>query len=313
MKNLAQRSIALALWICLAGTAFASELNHTGNGELRPSGKGFAENDENAAAEGRTPRGYARGRTRSTVILYHNGPVMTTTTNIYYIWYGNWSGNTAISILTNLMQGFTGSPIYNTNTSYYNGANVHVMNSVNFVQSVNDNYSLGSSLSDANIKTIVSNAIGNGSVPKDSNGVYFVLTSADVKETSGFGSVYCGWHTHGSIGGSDIKYAFVGDASKQAPTGCIAVTAAKAPNGNLGADGMASVIFHELSETVTDPDLNAWYDRQGNENGDKCAWNFGSTYTTASGKTANVNLGGNDYLLQQMWVNSGNGFCALSY
>jgi hypothetical protein len=172
---------------------------------------------------------------------------------------------------------------------------------------------LGSSLSDANIQSIVSSAISSGRLPKDTNGVYFVLTSADVKETSGFGSQYCGWHTHGTISSSDIKYAFVGDASTQAPTGCIALTAAKVPNGNLGADGMASVIFHELSETVTDPDLNAWYDRQGNENADKCAWTFGTTYTTGGGKTANVKLGSRDFLLQRNWVNSGSGLCALTY
>jgi hypothetical protein len=188
-----------------------------------------------------------------------------------------------------------------------------VLNSVNYVQSTTDSYSLGSSLSDANIQSIVSSAISSGRLPKDTNGVYFVLTSADVKETSGFGSQYCGWHTHGTISSSDIKYAFVGDASTQAPTGCIALTAAKVPNGNLGADGMASVIFHELSETVTDPDLNAWYDRQGNENADKCAWTFGTTYTTGGGKTANVKLGSRDFLLQRNWVNSGSGLCALTY
>jgi hypothetical protein len=76
---------------------------------------------------------------------------------------------------------------------------------------------------------------------------------------------------------------------------------------------MASVIFHELSETVTDPDLNAWYDRQGNENADKCAWTFGTTYTTGGGKTANVKLGSRDFLLQRNWVNSGSGLCALTY
>ena len=37
-----------------------------------------------------------------------------------------------------------------------------------------------------------------------------------------------------------------------------------------------------LEETATDPDLNAWYDRRGYENADKCAWTFGTTYTVAT-------------------------------
>jgi hypothetical protein len=31
-----------------------------------------------------------------------------------------------------------------------------------------------------------------------------------------------------------------------------------------------------LSEAVTDPRNGGWYDRQGAENSDKCAWTFGS-------------------------------------
>jgi hypothetical protein len=311
MKHSALRVSAIAVSLCAGGAAFAAGLNH--DSELRPTGKGWGQNDENAASEGRQPKGFARGAARTNAIVYHNGPVMTSGANVYYIWYGNWTGNSATTILTDLMQNFTGSPIFNTNNSYYNGAKVRVPNTVNYIQSTTDNYSLGASLSDANIETIVASAISSGRLPKDTNGVYFVLTSKDVKETSGFGSQYCGWHTNGTIGGSDIKYAFVGDASTQAPTGCIALTATQSPNGNLGADGMASVIFHELSETVTDPDLNAWYDRQGNENADKCAWTFGTTYAPSSGKIANVKLGNRDYLLQRNWVNSGSGFCSLSY
>jgi len=76
---------------------------------------------------------------------------------------------------------------------------------------------------------------------------------------------------------------------------------------------MASVMYHELSETVTDPELNAWYDRRGYENGDKCAWNFGTTYTTSNGATANVSLGSRDWLIQQNWLNANGGKCVLSY
>jgi len=49
------------------------------------------------------------------------------------------------------------------------------------------------------------------------------------------------------------------------------------------------------------------------KNADKCAWTFGATYKTANGATANMNLGGSDYLIQQNWVNASGGYCALSY
>ena len=76
---------------------------------------------------------------------------------------------------------------------------------------------------------------------------------------------------------------------------------------------MVSVIAHELEETATDPDLNAWYDSSGAENADKCAWTFGTTYTVSNGSLANMNLGTRDYLVQQNWVNAQGGICALSY
>jgi hypothetical protein len=75
---------------------------------------------------------------------------------------------------------------------------------------------------------------------------------------------------------------------------------------------MASILAHELEETVTDPDLNAWYDNKGYENADKCAWSFGTLYKAANGAYANMKLGTRDFLIQRNWVNAGSGSCALS-
>jgi hypothetical protein len=155
----------------------------------------------------------------------------------------------------------------------------------------------------------VANALANG-LPSDPNGVYFVLTSKEVTETSGFCTQYCAWHTHGTINGTDIKYGFIGNPA-QCPSACSAQTVS--PNGNMGADGMANLIAHELAETTTDPDLNAWYDRRGYENADKCAWKFGTTQTLSTGAKWNVNFGSNYWLLQQNWVNAGGGSCTLHY
>lgn len=282
--------------------------------DLVPSGKGWGERA--TPTPGYVTHGNGNGKPvgggggTTNGINYHGGPVMTAGTNkIYYIWYGNWSGNSATTILADLAKSIGGSPYFNINTTYYDAFNTHVSNSVSFASTTTDSYSQGTALSDAAIQSVVSSAITSGRLPKDSNAVYFVLTSADVNATSGFCTQYCGWHTHGTIGGTDIKYSFVGNPDR-CPSSCAAQTVS--PNGNAGADGMASIISHELEEAVTDPDLNAWYDRRGAENADKCAWTFGTQYASGGG-SANMKLGARDYLIQRNWVNASGGYCATAY
>ena len=274
------------------------------NSELKPTGKGWGERDANAVSNKARPTGGAR----TNGISYHGGPVMLGGSDVYYIWYGNWSGNSATTILPSFVTGENGSPYFNINTTYYNGSNQHVSNSVTYRSSYTDSYSQGTSFGDAGVLNIVKKALGT--TTPDSKAVYFVLTSADVKETSGFCSQYCGWHTHATINGVDTKYAFVGNPD-QCPSACEAQTTS--PNGNAGADGMASIIAHELEEATTDPDLNAWYDTRGEENADKCAWTFGTEHTASNGSKYNVTLGGNNYLIQQNWVNASGGYCSMSY
>jgi len=270
-----------------------------GNSELRPTGRGATHREARPSGGGKTNG-----------ISYHGGPVMTAGTDVYLIWYGNWNANTATTIIPDLVSNLGGSPYFNINTTYTNGSGVKVANAVHLSGQTTDNYSQGTALTDAQIQAVVSAAISSGRLPKDVNGLYFVLTSADVNATSGFCSAYCGWHDHGTISGSDIKYAFVGNPDR-CPSSCEEYTTG--PNGNAGADGMASILSHELEEATTDPDLNAWFDTRGNENADKCAWTFGTTYKAANGATANMKLGARDFLIQQNWVNAAGGFCAKSY
>src|SRR3569832_141614 len=86
-------------------------------------------------------------KTRSASISYHGGPVMTGTVNIHYIWYGNWSGNTATTILTELANSLARSPYEQTYATHYNGAGTHVSGNTSYAGSTNDNYSHGTSLS----------------------------------------------------------------------------------------------------------------------------------------------------------------------
>jgi hypothetical protein len=271
--------------------------------DLVPTGKGWGERQVHSQANKARPR-------NTNGISYHGGPIMTGTKHVYYIWYGNWSGNSATSILTDLASSIGGSPYFNINSTYTNGSGGKVDNIVNYVSSTTDSYSQGTAFGDAGVQAVVSSAISSGRLPKDTNGIYFVLTSQDVNETSGFCTQYCGWHTHGTISGSDIKFAFIGNPAR-CPSACAAQTTS--PNGNAGADGMASIIAHELEEAATDPDLNAWYDNRGYENADKCAWTFGTESTASNGSKYNVTLGSRQYLIQQNWVNASGGYCAMSF
>jgi hypothetical protein len=244
-------------------------------------------------------------------MINNGGPVMLGQTHIYYIYYGNWSVDpNASTILSNFANNLAGSGYYNTLTQY-NSGNSYISNSVALAGSTASTYVAANptNLSDSDIQSIVQTAISSHSLPLDSSGVYFVLTAPGVGESSGFLSQYCGWHTAGFLSNTYIKYAFVGDAGNN--SGC-SVQFGSSPNGDPPVDAMISVIAHELAETVTDPLLNAWYDASGYEIGDKCAWVFGSTFATPNGSTANITLGGFDFLIQQEFSNASDS-CVTTY
>ncbi|GLH74772.1 hypothetical protein GETHLI_32740 [Geothrix limicola] len=241
----------------------------------------------------------------------YGGQVMTTPT-VYVIWYGNWAqGNgtdtaSGQQIVTDFFNTIGGSPYFNIQQTYPGSG---ITGNVNYGGATTVAYPYGASLSDANIQSIVSDAITGGHLPNDATGLYFVLTSSDVNEASGFCSQYCGWHTHGTIAGSNHRYGFIGNAAR-----CITSCAAQSvgPNGNAGVDGMVSVLAHELEEATTDPDIATWKTRRGAENGDSCAWTFGTTYLTANGAYANMKLGTRDFLIQRnVTFRSTGQYCAL--
>src|SRR5882672_6007178 len=184
-------------------------------------------------------------------IAYSGDHVMTGAVTVYYIWYGAWSQNSATSILTDLVSNLGGSPYWGMNTLYDDRFGGHVSNQVKLGGATTDSYSQGSVVDRGGVLNVVNAAIAQHRLPKDANGVYFVLTSADVNQSGDFGSFcqnFCGWHDVDYT--TDIKYAFVGNGDR-CPDKCgLPVTG---PNNNQGADAMASVISHELAETVTDP------------------------------------------------------------
>lgn len=241
-------------------------------------------------------------------INYTSGPVMQGVPNVYYIWFGNWGNNPAQAILLDLVTGLNGSPYMAINTGYSDGTgnvsgNLRFGGSYNLVSNV-------TSISKADVRSIVSSVITNGQLPNDSNGVYFVLTSSNITIPD-FCTKVCAWHSvflHSS--GTVIKYSWVGNAASQCPNACMPQTA-KSPNDYPPADGMANMVAHELVETLTDPELFAWLDATGNENADKCAWSFGPISAAPNGSIYNVTLGSRKFLIQQNW-DPVKGTCAMS-
>ncbi|GLH74771.1 hypothetical protein GETHLI_32730 [Geothrix limicola] len=235
---------------------------------------------------------------RRSQLTNHGGQVITTPT-AYIIWYGNWAqGNGTDTaggqqIISDFFNAIGGSPYFKINSTYTGSG---ITGNVTYGGATSVAYPYGASLSDANIQSIVSDAITGGHLPNDATGIYFVLTSSDVNESSGFCTQYCGWHSWGTINGSNHRYAFIGNAAR-----CITSCAAQSvgPNGNAGVDGMVSVLAHELEEATTDPDGKTWYARTGYENGDDCAWTFGTSTLGSNGAYYNVTMGSRNYLIQR--------------
>ena len=131
---------------------------------------------------------------------------------------------------------------------------------------------------------------------------FFLFTPRDVGSCVGAACAYsyfCAYHSAFGSSAAPILYANMPYASF-VPSAC---DAGQHPNGD-DADATINVTSHEHNEAITDPFGNAWYDAAGYENGDKCAWDFG----TALGSTAygqyNQAIGSGKYFLQREWSNA---------
>jgi Phosphate-induced protein 1 conserved region len=248
-------------------------------------------------------------------IQYHNGPIIPGTVHVYFVWYGNWVNGphasdspTTVSLLQGLFAPHVlgGSPYNRINSTYGDQSN-NVTGNVQLRAAVVDNYSQGTKLTDATLGTVISNAIASHALPLDANGVYEVLTSSDVNETSGLCKTYCAFHGHMTVNQTDIKFVFAGNTDR-CPGAC--EVQAVTPNGDSGADGMANVMAHETEEAITDPDLNAWFNNTPtNENADLCQWKFGPLTGTLGQGAYNQTLGGRHWLIQMNWENARGGGC----
>jgi len=288
--------LCLVIAVCFACCAFAQDVANPTNA-LRPFDKN------------KNPLPPCNG---SCLINYNGGPVFETAPTVYIIWYGNWTKHDK-SIIDYYFAHLGGSTQNKINTTYSDNTNKHIPNAVKHTTAndYHDNYSLGKSLSgDAQIQAIVANAIKGGHLPKDTNGIYFVLTYKDVTDP-GFCSQFCGYHGPSTsiVSGEVIKYSMVGDPD-QCPSGCETSFIlgdngkGKSPNMDPGADGTTAIMWHEFSETVSDPEVNmvtAWAGNFCGESGDCCAWIFGTVKTDGNGNLYTNTIGTKHYAMQEMF------------
>lgn len=269
------------------------------------------------------PGATARQKTSGTGIYYHGGPIIyaTKVAAIYWSSATIYNGGPAPgtsgggaqdgSLIGFFLSHLGGSRYFNINTTYFDGTGAHVQNSVTYTQFWADANGPSGTVSDAQVQQEVLNGFASGRLTFDASTLYAVFSGPGVNLGGGFGTQYCAYHGHFSSSFGDVKYAVM-PYDWSDPAGCTAISGS-GPNGDPAADAEVNTLAHETEETTTDEDLNAWYDRRGFENADKCAWTFGATYATGNGSTANMNLGGRDFLVQQNWVNAGSGGCLLSW
>lgn len=90
-----------------------------------------------------------------------------------------------------------------------NSERIYVNGTLKLEKSIDDNYSMGRSLANGDIPLLIRTHVEDGFLPKDSTGVYFVLTSDDVEETIGGARMcddYCGYHLTGTFSDDDTFY-----------------------------------------------------------------------------------------------------------
>ncbi len=284
--------------------------------------------DTQGQGHGRTHVMLARGKSRGRGhrgggpgIYYHGGPIIyaQNVAAIYWsdtpIYNGGPNAGTSGpgsadgSLVGFFLSHLSGSAYFNINTTYYDGTGTYINNVVNYTQYWASNTNLPptdySLLSDDAIIAQIEAGFSSGALTFDPSTLYIVFTGIGVNPGGGFGTVYCAYHGYYiAADGRNVKYSAMPYAVDPAfPGACSALNGS--PNGDVAADAEVNLISHETEETTTDENLDAWYDAVGAENADKCAWKFGQTYqTTNNNSTANMNIGGKDWLIQMNWVNA---------
>lgn len=225
---------------------------------------------------------------RTSQLLWSGGPVMHATTVVPVYWGSRWSNSSFVgdkmSGLDRFYSGVGGTAYARTNGEYTDSSGSVNTSSISRSGDLTDTSATPSGApSTTQVLQEVSKVTGGRPVAN----AYYPVYSDQPRGGAG----YCAWHSSGTIGGVRVQFGFFFnlDGDLNCDPG-----SPSSLGHSQGLAALANVSGHELSEMLTDPQLNAWYDRQGNENADKCAWTFSGT----------VPIGGQSWKIQGNWSNA---------
>jgi hypothetical protein len=266
----------------------------------------------------------------NSLLLYHGGPVMTANTDYALYWdpagapelpagyeagINRWFGDLAHdsggllntdSVLAQYGQEGGGTAEYDV---HFGGALIDT-----------DPYpadgcsAAPTCLTDAQLRSEIEGYAEAHELPVDLQHEYFLLTPAGIEscaEAAGHScsdgashAKYCAYHSFIQTGSGVLVYAV--DPWVQ---GLNCDFGEEHPNADAADATIGGGLAHEHSESVTDPELNAWYDAKANEVADKCrTFKAISEYGEPLGKAPdgadyNQVIDGDLYYYQQMWSN----------
>ena len=219
-------------------------------------------------------------------LKWGGGPVMHSTTVVPVYWGTKWSDSSfaaKISGLDTFYTGVGGTAYAKTNSEYTDGSGnvdtTHISKSSNLTD-------LSATPAGAPSTSAVLNEVAKMTNGDPVVNAYYPVYSDQPRGNAG----YCAWHSTGTINGKRVQFGFFFNLDGDA--GCDPKDAGTIHS--QGLEALANVSGHELSEMLTDPQLNAWYDQKGAENSDKCAWTFSGL----------VSIGGQSWKIQGNWSNA---------
>ncbi|MDQ1614951.1 MAG: hypothetical protein QOJ60_890 [Actinomycetota bacterium] len=211
-----------------------------------------------------------------------------------------------------------GAPVNDTNPLPADGCKVARMDTANIYA---DNSGYNACLDDDQVIAETDSVVTAQGLPSDFGHIYVLFLPKHVESCIFAGSTttaknfctinyqpsstYCAYHSQAPSGTiyANMPFPIYASAVGFTCSSEARFPTTQAPNGNLNADTEISPTSHEIMEAITDPDTSTgWYDSSGFENGDECAYVYGSA-SGLPGQLYNQTINGHHYLTQEEFSN----------